>query len=101
MDPALAKICVFCNQDCSRRPRAKDSRGRYMCNDCLARRRVKADADSAATPPKPEPPPTAAALADSEHTMLGAESPEPAPLFSPEAPRPTRARSEDDPIPMP
>src|SRR5712671_2841124 len=96
MDPAPAKICVFCNQDCSRRPRAKDSRGRYMCNDCLARRRVKADLASPIVPARP----AAATAVDSEHTMVGAESPEPA-APEPTLLRPARALSDDDPIPMP
>jgi hypothetical protein len=41
MDPAPPKICVFCNQDCSRRPRSKDSKGRYMCHECLEKRKIK------------------------------------------------------------
>ncbi|MCH7849181.1 MAG: hypothetical protein IIB53_12550 [Planctomycetes bacterium] len=50
------KICVICGEDCSGRPRIKDSKGRYCCKSCheeaLPRKRAPADA---APPPKPEP----------------------------------------------
>src|SRR4051812_8508363 len=93
MDPAPAKICVFCNQDCSRRPRSKDSRGRYMCNDCLARRRLKSGAVAAVE--------NAAAAYDADRTMTAVDSPDPAPPTVMALTRPARVPSEDDPIPMP
>lgn len=50
------KVCVICGEDCSGRPRIKDSKGRYCCKSCheeaLPRKRAPADA---APPPKPEP----------------------------------------------
>lgn len=33
------KICVVCGQDCSNRPRTKDSRGRYICGECAKKAR--------------------------------------------------------------
>lgn len=30
----MGKICVYCNQDCSNRPRLKDALGRYACKAC-------------------------------------------------------------------
>ncbi len=32
------KVCALCGQDCSRRKRVKDARGRYFCLDCFERR---------------------------------------------------------------
>ncbi len=32
--PAASKICAICKQDCSNRPRIKDSKGRYFCKAC-------------------------------------------------------------------
>lgn len=50
------KVCVICGEDCSGRPRIKDSKGRYCCKSCheeaLPKKRAPADA---APPPKPEP----------------------------------------------
>jgi hypothetical protein len=34
---STAKVCVQCKQDCSNRPRLKDSRGRYHCRECVDR----------------------------------------------------------------
>lgn len=34
MPDTAAKICFLCHQDCSDRPRVKDSRGRYLCKAC-------------------------------------------------------------------
>lgn len=50
------KICVICGEDCSGRPRIKDSKGMYYCKSCHeeALRRKPARAE-AAPPPKPEP----------------------------------------------
>lgn len=50
------KICVICGEDCSGRPRIKDSKGRYYCKSCHeeALRRKQAPAE-AAPPPKPKP----------------------------------------------
>ena len=31
---APVKVCIFCGQDCSSRPRLKDGRGRYACKAC-------------------------------------------------------------------
>ena len=31
------KICVICRDDCSNRPRTKDSKGRYYCKPCYER----------------------------------------------------------------
>lgn len=50
------KVCVICGEDCSGRPRIKDSNGRYYHKSCHeeALRRKPARAE-AAPPPKPEP----------------------------------------------
>lgn len=54
--PAASKICLVCKQDCSTRPRSKDSQGRYTCKSCsdqiLAHR---AKAKPAPVAPKPDP----------------------------------------------
>jgi hypothetical protein len=83
MDPAPPKICVFCNQDCSRRPRSKDSRGRYMCNECLAKRRLKAGWQTAPGHggaglriTSLNVPAEAIAAGDPGHTMIGADPPD-------------------------
>jgi hypothetical protein len=76
-----------------------------MCNDCLARRRVKADLSSPGTPApaaaRAIPAPEVVIAGDPGHTMIGADAPESA--FSEPAREPRRAaeRSEEGPIPMP
>ena len=29
------KICIWCKQDCSTKPRQKDNQGRYLCRECV------------------------------------------------------------------
>lgn len=68
------KVCVVCREDCSNRPRAKDSQGRYVCGTCLEERKAR-KAQQAAQPatqparkperssqPNPQPDPMVAAL---------------------------------------
>lgn len=57
------KICVICGQDCAGRPRVRDPKGHYYCQDCYEkakRRQEEARAASSpepvAAPPPPEPP---------------------------------------------
>lgn len=38
-EPSFSKTCVICGQDCSKRPRVKDQRGRYYCKACHEKRR--------------------------------------------------------------
>src|SRR5262245_37233781 len=33
----VEKICTFCGEDVSDKPRVKDARGRYYCKPCAAR----------------------------------------------------------------
>lgn len=35
MPGASDKVCAYCQQDCSDKPRAKDAQGRYYCKDCF------------------------------------------------------------------
>ncbi len=35
------KICVACGQDCSGKPRTKDPRGQYYCQECYDRRKAE------------------------------------------------------------
>ncbi|MCH7791248.1 MAG: hypothetical protein IID31_03070 [Planctomycetes bacterium] len=35
MSEQTAKVCVWCKQDCSHKPRRKDSKGRYLCQECV------------------------------------------------------------------
>jgi hypothetical protein len=50
-----AKVCIQCKQDCSSRPRLKDSRGRYHCRECVdkATQAREAAAPVAAAPADP------------------------------------------------
>src|SRR5688572_29239522 len=36
-----AKICTICSEDCSAKPRTKDSHGRYYCRGCYERVRAR------------------------------------------------------------
>lgn len=59
-----AKICIKCAQDCSTKPRTKDSQGRYTCKAC---------ADAAPAPKRPASPKPAAAIpADDDAAMMAA-----------------------------
>jgi uncharacterized Zn finger protein (UPF0148 family) len=46
---APGKICGFCGQDCSAKPRIKDQEGRYFCKSCVEQREAEvADAQAKA-----------------------------------------------------
>jgi hypothetical protein len=80
--PAAAKVCVQCGQDCSTKPRNKDSQGRYTCRDCydklLAAHNAKAAiAPAAPTIPLEEP---------SEDGALAAILTDPAPALTESCP---------------
>ena len=49
--PTTAKLCIKCGQDCSKRPRTKDARGRYICQECMTRAQAARAAAVAAPPP--------------------------------------------------
>lgn len=40
-EASVAKICVVCKQDCSKKPRIKDPQGRYTCQACADKRAAK------------------------------------------------------------
>src|SRR3954470_23847373 len=117
MDPAAPKICVFCDQDCSRRPRSKDTKGRYMCHECLEKRKLKTgdyrpamtrvvvlDRVKARTT-QISLPGVDTSTGDPNHTVIGADSPEAmgadAARTRPQAPpvMPARAPAAPDPAP--
>ena len=52
MSATAAKICQACKQDCSAKPRTKDTNGQYWCNECVAAKQAQAakPAAAAATP---------------------------------------------------
>lgn len=60
------KTCVICGEDCSGRPRLKDSKGQYACQACVeAKRRPRSQAEAKAkTRPKAEAPAAAVAVDD-------------------------------------
>jgi hypothetical protein len=37
--PGGVKKCVYCGEDCSKKPRQRDAQGRYACNECVERQR--------------------------------------------------------------
>lgn len=39
--PARTKLCVYCGEDCSQKPRQRDPEGRYACNECVERARTE------------------------------------------------------------
>ncbi len=49
------KICVICGEDCSRRPRTKDPKGRYYCNACYEAARAGASGAAAKSGPVDSP----------------------------------------------
>lgn len=51
-----SKVCQICQQDCSRKARAKDAEGRYFCEECLAQRRAEAAMRAGAEPARPNDP---------------------------------------------
>lgn len=53
-EPAPAKICAICGEDCAGRPRTKDPKGRYYCQACYDERRREVAASRAA-PAAPAP----------------------------------------------
>ncbi|UCG88053.1 MAG: hypothetical protein JSW71_05780 [Gemmatimonadota bacterium] len=55
---SLEKVCVLCGEDCSRRPRTKDRKGRYYCRSCYetALRRQRAGKPVHAAKNLPPPP---------------------------------------------
>jgi uncharacterized Zn finger protein (UPF0148 family) len=54
---AAGKICGFCAQDCSARPRIKDKEGRYFCKSCVEQREAEvADAQAKAQAVVARPP---------------------------------------------
>jgi hypothetical protein len=61
MSSGNEKICVICGEDCSNKPRTKDSKGRYYCKPChdqaLREKRGIAKTAKAAAVFKPPPPP--------------------------------------------
>jgi hypothetical protein len=34
MSNNVAKVCIHCRQDCSKKARTKDGQGRYACEEC-------------------------------------------------------------------
>jgi hypothetical protein len=57
---SVAKVCAGCSKDVSKLPRTKDAKGRYLCQDCLAKLKAKGtdgksgDAKPAATAKAPK-----------------------------------------------
>jgi hypothetical protein len=74
---APAKPCIKCGQDCSGRPRSKDSLGRYICMECLERlqKRQAAPRPRPAAPPAPAEPDLAALLAAEEASAVAVTHP--------------------------
>lgn len=50
---AEGKICIYCGEDCSGRPRVKDPQGRYACKRCVERQGSQRPART--KPIRPEP----------------------------------------------
>lgn len=50
MESSGTKTCIVCKQDCTAKPRIKDSQGRYCCKDC-ADRKLAAKAPAASAVP--------------------------------------------------
>lgn len=67
-DSSPAKICVVCKQDCSKKPRTKDSAGHYTCAECAK----KASAPAKTSAPKPAARPAAAAVGGDDDAIMGA-----------------------------
>lgn len=52
------KVCAICGEDCSNKPRTKDSKGRYYCKPCHERAlRAKTKPEPKAATVRPMPPP--------------------------------------------
>lgn len=49
-----AKVCKYCGNDCTGKPRTKDSAGRYACATCVEN--VKSQRNPPPSPPPPAPP---------------------------------------------
>lgn len=45
------KICIWCKQDCSNKPRLKDADGNYACKSCVAAREARAPRANSAPAP--------------------------------------------------
>lgn len=59
-EASVAKVCVVCKQDCSKRPRIKDPQGRYTCQACADKLAAKqptpvATAVASSSAPSDEP----------------------------------------------
>jgi hypothetical protein len=55
MTTTPTKVCIRCKRDCAGRPRTRDERGRYTCQECFDAVVAKAPL-KIAPPPPPEPP---------------------------------------------
>lgn len=69
------KVCSRCGLDCSHKQRAKDTQGRYICQDCLDKARAAAKSPTPAPKPAAPPParstPPAAQAAPDDGGVLG------------------------------
>lgn len=56
MATGVEKVCLICKQDCTGRPRTKDDKGRYICQECIDKygpekvARIIADTDAFTKP---------------------------------------------------
>lgn len=71
MPEAVAKMCVICGQDVGKKPRTKDSQGRYTCKECLDAAAKAKSAQERARAPVAEAP---AALKDDGAIPLAADN---------------------------
>ncbi|MDX2131951.1 MAG: hypothetical protein SFY69_07865 [Planctomycetota bacterium] len=70
MADAVQKTCSVCGIDVSGKPRVKDSAGRYLCQDCVAKAKAARGAQTAKPPAPPARPGAAAPGADDDNTFL-------------------------------
>ena len=81
----MEKICVICHEDCSGRPRKKDSRGRYFCTACYekalrAQREKSPELHRQPAPAAEEHVPALGMIDPDMMIELAAEETEPAPI---------------------
>ncbi|MBX3376668.1 MAG: hypothetical protein KF678_06660 [Phycisphaeraceae bacterium] len=63
---SAVKVCASCSKDVSKLPRTKDAKGRYLCQECLARLKQQPAAKPSAAKPAAK-----AAAAPAEADVLG------------------------------
>lgn len=61
---SAVKVCASCSKDVSKLPRTKDAKGRYLCQECLAKLKQQSASNAKPVAGKPAAKPAAGAPAD-------------------------------------